>query len=438
DIRGFVDNSGRFDLPLGFETSFELRLVTDDAFLQEFDYSDDDRLTSFLNIDRYRDNEFAEFRIAGFQSLRDDEPAGDIPVVLPSIRYRKTWDAGPFGGRFGVTGDVLSLVRTEGRDVLRAGGGADWRGSLTFGPGLQLEAVGDLRLDGYRISDDVDFEEDLVARAVPTGAVTLRWPFALSGQLGTHVVEPIAQLVYSDALQSGDIPNEDSLLPELDETSLFALNRFPGEDAQETGARLNLGVNYTLYSPDGWSLGFTGGQVFRQEEGDRFSVGSGLTGVTSDFVAAVSFDLPPALEVNASALFAPDSLTFRRGRFDIRYSTPRLDVATGYVFLAADPQDQTFSELPERQEYTLDARYRFAPNWELSTGLRYDLAEMRATEREAEITYGNECVELALSVSRRLATSSNVPTSTNFGFRINLTGLGSTGSAKWPAQRCAS
>ncbi len=437
DFRGFVANSGQFDLPYGFQTDFELNLVTDDAFLQEFNYSDEDRLVSFLEVNRFRERDYLDLRIAGYQSLRDDETAGEIPLVLPNIGYRKAWDAGPLGGRLGVTGDVLNLVRTDGRDVLRIGGGADWRGSHTFGSGIQLEGVGDLRLDAYHVSDDASFTEDLVTRAVPTVGATLRWPFALDTGSATHVIEPIAQVVYSDNRQSGPIPNEDSLLPELDETSLFSLNRFPGKDAQETGARANIGVNYTRYDPNGWEMTLTAGQVFRQEAGDSFSVGSGLTGQTSDFVTAISFDLPPSLEVNASLLFAPDDLTFRSGAFDLVYKSERLDLETGYVFLASDPQDQSLNLLPERQEYTIATRYRFAPNWELTAGWRYDFAETRTTLREAGLAYGNECVELALSLSRRLATSNNVPTSTNIGLSVNLTGLGSTANPKWPARRCA-
>ncbi|QHQ34919.1 LPS-assembly protein LptD [Algicella marina] len=437
EIRGFVANRGHFDLAYGYDLDFELNLVTDDAFLQEFNYSDDDRLTSFLDVTRYRASDYTEFRIAGYQSLRDGEDAGEIPLVLPSFETRKVWDAGPLDGRLGAGLDVMNLVRTDGRDVLRLGGGGDWRGSHTFDTGIQFAAVGDLRFDAYHISDDAGFDEEFVTRTLPTVGVTLRWPWALNTGAATHVIEPIAQLVYSDSFQSGDIPNEDSLLPELDETSLFSLNRFPGQDAQETGSRANIGINYTRYDPNGWEASLTAGQVFREEAGDRFSVGSGLTGLTSDFIIAASVDLPPGLEMNASALFAPDSLTFRQGSFAIAYESVKFDVETGYVFLAADPQDQTMSLLPERQEYRLSTRYRFAPHWEFTGEFRYDLAETRSILRKAGLTYGNECAEIAFSVSRRLATSGNVPTSTNFGLSLNLTGLGSRSNPEWPTRSCA-
>ncbi|MEO0388560.1 MAG: LPS assembly protein LptD, partial [Pseudomonadota bacterium] len=431
--RGFVDAAAAFALPQGFRLEGALNVVSDDRFLQEFNYSDRDRLTSFVSVNRYRPRTLFDARIIGYQSLREDETEDEIPLVLPRIDYRQIWWAGPMNGRLGVDADALSLVRPDGRDVLRAGAGANWRGTPTLPFGVQAALIGDLRFDVYAPSDDPNVADDLATRFVPTAGLELRWPLARQTTSATHVVEPIAQVFWSEAFQQGEIVNEDSLLPELDETSLFLQNRFPGRDAVETGARANLGVTYTRYDPKGWTMAATAGQVFRQEAGDRFTLGSGLTGTTSDLVAALTFDLPPSLEVTGRTLLAPDDFTFRRGELEIAYVSTPFDLATGYVYLAEDVEA---GDLPERQEYTLSGRWRFAPNWELEGGLRIDLTDGTFLEREAQLTYGNECVQLALSLSRNVTTSTTVPTTTNIGLSVNLAGLGGTANRKWPARRC--
>lgn len=431
-LRGFLDAEAAFALPASFRLDAEFNTVTDSEFLQEFNFSDRDRLTSFVSINRVRSREYVDARIVSYQSLRDDEPEDEIPLVLPRIDYRQSWIAGPAGGRLTLEADALSLVRADGRDVFRIGSGLGWRGAETLPFGVQGAVIGDVRGDAY-VTTDADEDRDVATRFVPSAGVELRWPLVRGGPRGeTHVIEPVAQLIASTEIENGEIVNEDSLLPELDETSLFLFNRFPGRDAIETGARANLGFTYSRYDPSGWSVSVTGGQILREEAGDRFTLASGLSGVTSDFVAAVNFDLPPALELTGRSLFAPDDFAFRRGEVEIGYRAPRFDASSRYLFLAEDLD----LDLPERQEATVGGRFRFAPNWEVSGQLRYDFVSGLALDREAVLRYGNECAEIELSVSRKVTTSNNVPTSTNIGLTVNLAGLGGTRSRDWPTGRC--
>ena len=84
----------------------------------------------------------------------------------------------------------------------------------------------------------------------------------------THVIEPVAQFIWASS-NAEVLPNEDSVLVEFDEGSLFSLDRFPGSDAVERGPRANLGVTWTRYDPSGWSMGVTLGRVFREADLDQ-------------------------------------------------------------------------------------------------------------------------------------------------------------------------
>ena len=112
------------------------------------------------------------------------------------------------------------------------------------------------------------------------------------------VVQPIAQLIWSDILGSrATVPNEDSQLPEFDETNLFSANRFPGRDRYETGLRANLGVTYDRIAPGGWEFGLTLGRVLQADPNPDMPEGTGLAGRWSGHFG----DLPHGVEAAALA-----------------------------------------------------------------------------------------------------------------------------------------
>ena len=76
------------------------------------------------------------------------------------------------------------------------------------------------------------------------------------------------------------------------------------------------------------------------------------------------------------------------------------------------------------------------PNWELRGLWRYDVATNSNLRAGAGITYGNECAEFDLSVSRRYTSSDNLPPSTSIGFNLRLAGIGTNGQNEWPARVC--
>jgi LPS-assembly protein len=250
------------------------------------------------------------------------------------------------------------------------------------------------------------------------------------------VIEPIGQVVWSTAVhEQQNIPNEDSRLPEFDETNLFSLNRFPGLDRSETGLRANLGISYTRYDPAGWSMGLTLGRVVRDTAIDEFAEGTGLAGRWSDWIGAVSLELPWGLGLVNRALFDPD-LDFRRNEFALVYDGDFGAMRAAYTYLAEDDSNPILGPQPEINEFALDARVRVHRNWELRGIWRYDVATNSNLRAGAGISYGNECAEFDLSVSRRYTTSSSVPPSTSIGFAVRLSGIGHEGDERWPARVC--
>ena len=81
-------------------------LPSDDSFLQQYDYSDADRLTSYVRVSRTRADEYVELGAVGFQSLRDDEDTATVPFAFPVLTYRRLTEAPMIGGRVGIDANV--------------------------------------------------------------------------------------------------------------------------------------------------------------------------------------------------------------------------------------------------------------------------------------------------------------------------------------------
>jgi LPS-assembly protein len=434
DLRGALAADGSYGFGAGFVADFDLQVASDDDFLQQFDYSDADRLTSTASIHRTVLDEYVSLGTVAFQSLRDDEETDTIPYVFPEFTYRRLIETPGVGGRLGIDGESLGVLRDVGGNMVRLGGGLDWRQDWVLPRGILAETTAAAVLDVYRAWDYTGEPEGVLTRGMPTAAVKLRWPWVRPGARADHVIEPIAQVIWSETWGEQDVPNEDSQLPEFDTSNLFSLNRFPGEDRLETGLRANLGVSYTRQAPSGWSLGVTFGQVIRAEPDDDFDAGTGLSGRYSDYVGALSIDFARLSLVNR-VLFDTD-FEFNRNEFAMAWDAERAGLRAAYVYLAEDDSNPFVGPQPETNEVALEARYRVHPNWEVRGLWRYDLASDSNLRAGAGVTYGNECAEFDLSVSRRYTSSDNVPPSTSIGFNLRLAGIGEDGEREWPARVC--
>ena len=439
-LRGAVSAQGAFALPRGFIGDFDLNWASDDSYLGQFDYSDADRLTSTAAIHRTRVDEYVSFGTVAFQALAgsQDVDASTIPFAFPEVTYRRLYTTPALGGgTLGIDGESLGIIREEGQNMFRAGGGVDWTRDGNLGHGLMAEAIGAIDFDAYRAWDARESgDTEDYARTVPTGSVELRWPWLRATETAQHVIEPIVQVAYSHAFGDTDVPNEDSQLVEFDDTNLFSLNRFPGLDRLETGLRANLGVSYTRQDPDGWSLGLTVGRVVRATKSDaQFYEGTGLAGKWSDYVAAASLQFDWGLSLVNRSLF-DDSFDFVRNEFALVYEGERGSLQAAYVYLEEDDSNPFIGPQPETSEIALDARYRFLPNWELRGLWRYDAVANSNLRAGAGITYGNECAEFDLSLQRRYTYTDNLPPSTSVAFGLKLSGFGDEGETKWPARVC--
>jgi LPS-assembly protein len=442
--RGYIFLDGSFRLPMDFGLTLKGQTVSDSAYFLDYGLGYIDRLDSRIIVDRTRRNEHISGRIISFQTLREDEDNTTIPSIVADLTFHRRFALGALGGEGGLRLQTHNHYRSstnpldgtdsddiaDGRDLGRISMRLDWRKSFLLPTGIEATLLGDVTADAYNIAEDASFQGSTTRTHGNLGA-ELRWPLVKSEAGGAvQVIEPVVQAIWSSS-DDEDLPNEDSVLVEFDEGNLFALNRFPGSDAVERGARLNLGVTWTRHDPSGLSMGLTLGRVFREADLGQFGRGSGLDGRTSDWLAAVNFDLAEDLELVARAV-VDDDMSLTKGEARMVYEGVRTTLAGSVIWAVAAPSE---NRPDPTQEVAFDARHKLDPNWTAKASGRYDFEADQGSVAGLGLEFLNECVRVDVSLSRRFTSSTSVTPTTDFSLSLDLVGFGGGGSAG-PARTC--
>lgn len=424
EFRGALSGEGRFDLADDWYWRYDLDLASDDTFLRRYNYTDEDRTTSDLFVGKQTDRLFTESGIIYFQSFRPEEESDALPQALPEFRYNYRAVEDPQWGIVSLDASGVRLQREEGRDYNRIGGGAQWQRQFVTDPGILVTPFADAQADIYIIEDDPEFSETIETRVTGAVGVDVRYPLIARNAIGTHVIEPIIQVIAApNSNDNNDIPNEDSLDIEFDETNLFSLDsRFPGLDRFESGTRANVGVRYNLETADGFEVDAVYGRVLRLRENDEFSDASGLNETVSDHVGALRLTLPPYFDITHRIRLDGDDLGISRNELSARGEYGRVMASLGYVFVESDPL-AGFAE--DREEIQGGASLRLADEWTLYGSARHDLQDSRFVSSKGGLRFENECCEVDLSVTRRFNDDRDANDGTNVGLEVRLKSLGS-------------
>jgi LPS-assembly protein len=440
-IRAYVEGNGRFQLSPLWSVTASGRYVTDRTFLRRYDISRDSRLRSLVNAERIDDDSYVSIAGWAFQGLRLTDVPGQQPVVLPALdaRFRiadPIWD-----GKIELQANSLAILRTEGQDTQRAFAAARWDRRSITGLGQELLLTAYARGDVYNtrqteLTQTLIYrgEEGWNARAIGALAAELRWPFIGPFMGGTQRLTPRLQLVASPPTRNLDIPNEDARSVDLEDSNLFALNRFPGYDRWEDGARLTYGADWSADLP-GIAIRSTIGQSYRlNREPSILPPGTGLSGRLSDFVGRTTVKFGRRLSLVHRFRLDKDSLALRRAETDAVVGGRQTYATIGYLRLNRNI-DPAIEDLRDREELRLGGRVRFERYWSVFGSAIVDLTDAREdptsradgfqpVRHRLGIAYDDDCLELGLTWQRSYDSVGDFRRGNSFLFRLALKNLG--------------
>ena len=439
--RAYLEGNGRFQLSPAWSITGSARYVTDRTFLRRYDISRDDRLRSMINAERIGTDSYISIAGWAFQGLRITDVSGQQPIALPAIDAHWRLPESYFGGRVELQANSLAILRPEGQDSQRAFASARWDRRSITSLGQELTLTAYARGDLYH-ANDTGLTQTIIYRGtegwsgrfIGALAADLRWPLVGEFLNGTQRLTPRLQFVASPPTENMDIPNEDARSVELEDSNLFALNRFPGYDRWEDGLRVTYGADWAADLP-GVSIRANIGQSYRlNTRATILPPGTGLSDRFSDFVGRTNVRVGRRVNLVHRFRLDKDNLAIRRNEIDAVIGGRQTYATIGYLRLDRDI-DQSIEDLRDREEVRFGGRVRFARYWSVFGSTVVDLTNrdedplsladgFEPVRHRLGILYDDECIELGLTWRRDYETTGDASRGNTFLIRVALKNLG--------------
>ncbi|WP_324826865.1 LPS-assembly protein LptD [Qipengyuania zhejiangensis] len=440
DFRGYVFANGTFQFSPEWSLTTSIRRATDRTFLRRYDISRDDRLRSTINLERIDDSSY--FSLAGWatQTLRLNQPQGEVPVALPVMDYRRRLADPVLGGMIEVQANTLAITRDIGQDTQRAFARAQWDLSRVTAMGQVVTLTGMVRGDVYHsdenaLTSTVSYRGNpgWQTRGVALAALDAKWPLVGTLFGGEQVLTPRVQFVATPPIRNLTIPNEDARAIDLEDSNLFALNRFPGYDRIEDGARVTYGFDWQLRVPD-WNLKTSFGQSYRLDtDRDILPDGTGLSEQFSDFVGRTEVRYRDFVKLTHRFRLDKDNFAVRRNEIDATVGSSKTYAEIGYLRLNRDITQ--VEDLQDREELRGAVRVSFANYWSLFGSGVFNLTDreedptlqadgFEAIRTRLGVAYSDDCLEMGLTWKRDYVTSGDAERGDTIQLFFSLRNLG--------------
>ena len=440
-IRAYFEGNGRFQFNPLWSLTSSVRVATDKTVTRRYDLTRDDRLRSFLDLERITPNSYLSIAGWAFQGLLVNDVQRQFPIALPALDARLRLVDPLLGGRIELQANSLAILRIDGQDTQRAFASARWemRRLTRMGQELTLTAYGrgDIYHSRNAQATPIAFyrgEDGWHGRAIGALAADARWPLIGSLFGGTQRLVPRVQLVLTPPTRNLAIPNEDARSVDLEDSNLFALNRFPGYDRWEDGSRVTYGAEWSLDRAN-WSVHAVVGQSYRLTRSPAlFPDGTGLTDRLSDIVGRTRLRFGRLVDLTHRYRVDKDNLAVRRNEVDLTVGTDQTYLQLGYLRLDRDIS-RAIEDLRDKEELRLASRVKFLDYWSIFAATVLDLTSNREDPQSAAngyqpvrlrlgVNYEDDCLELGVSWRRDYERIGDFRKGSTFSFNISLKGLG--------------
>jgi LPS-assembly protein len=440
-FRGYIDANGTWQFGPYWTVHGSLRLASDRTFMKRYYISNDDRLRSTVQAERIDNNSYLS--VAGWfvQELRPGYAQGQQPIALPQLDYRRRFADPLLGGTFTAQINSLALTRTGGQDTQRAFAGLRWdlRTLTPIGQEVTFTAYG--RADIYHTDDSLATATGLYrgvdgwhGRGIAALAADMRWPFV--GELfgGTQQIVPRVQLVAEPKVKNLAIPDEDSRAVDLEDSNLFALNRFSGYDRWEDSSRVTYGGEWNYNRPKLEVRAIVGQSYRLGSEPIILPPGTGLSDRFSDYVGRVSVRYGRLIEVTERFRLDKHNLSVRRNEIDATVGSRNTYVEVGYLKLNRNI-DTSIEDLRDRSEVRVGARLQIARYWSIFGSTVIDLTTKKddptstadgyqPVRHRLGLLYENECMSLGVTWRKDYDETGDARRGSTFSLRLALKNIG--------------
>ncbi|MFM7347125.1 MAG: LPS-assembly protein LptD [Tagaea sp.] len=435
--RGHLRSDGHFDLDDNWRTGFAIARASDKTYIeryrirQRFSFVEQDALTSRAFVEGFQDRGYAVVNAFAFQGLRPEDDPARTPLALPAAAYSWVGEPGRMGGRFTFDASAVSIYRDRDVSAQRATVLGGWALPYTTRSGEIYTLSAHLQTDAFHASNAAYGRRDAFqpsetgfsARALPQ--IGLSWRLPLIRRDGTlrTIVEPIAAVyVAPNAGSQRNLPNEDSRGLTFDDTNLYRLNRFSGQDRLESGQRLVMGINTDMQNAAGQRVSIFVGQQYRIEPEASLPRGSGADTRFSDFVGRALVVPHPWLSASYRFQIDERSRELLRSIASFSLGPSAFRYALSHARIDRSIQPTAVNSINQLSQ---SVTTRFDEVWRASGRVQQALgADRGVLLAGVTLIYEDDCFLWGLDLTRRNIGRADIPPDTALLFRFGFRNLG--------------
>jgi LPS-assembly protein len=221
---------------------------------------------------------------------------------------------------------------------------------------------------------------------------------------------------------------------DLEDSNLFALNRFAGYDRFEDSTRFTYGVDWAVDLP-GFSLDASVGQSYRLDSRPAiFPQGTGLSDRTSDIVGRTELRFRDFVSITHRYRLDKDNLAIRRNEVDATIGSRSTYVLLGYLRLNRNI-GTTAEDLQDREEARLAGRLQFARFWSVFGSTVIDLTDRNEDplslsdgfdpiRHRLGVQYEDDCLRIGLTWRRNYEDTGDARSGNSFLLSLAFKNLG--------------
>jgi len=438
-VRAYFEANGKAQLDPVWSITSSIRVASDKTVTRRYDITNDDRLRNVVKAERIDADSYISIAGWAFEGLRQEDVQKRIPIALPAIDAHFMMND-VFGGRLELQGNSLSIIRIEGQDTQRAFTSAKWDLRRLTPWGQQVTFTAYARGDVYHADDAASTVVPIYrgtdgwhARAIGALAADIQWPFIGTAFGGTQRVTPRVQLVLTPPTNNLDIPNEDARSVDLEDSNLFALNRFPGYDRWEDASRVTYGLDWSLDRPN-LSIASTVGQSYRlSDRTGIFPAGTGLDDRMSDIVGRTRIRFGRLIDVTHRYRIDKSNFAVRRNEVDLTVGSTQTYLQIGYLKLNRNI-DASVEDLRDKEEIRVAGRVLFHRYWSIFGATVVDLTDKnedplsmadgwQPVRHRLGIQYEDDCLQIGLTWRHDYEEIGTFHKGSTFSLHLALKGL---------------
>ena len=458
--RGSLETKGLFNLGSWWKLGWDVTMELDDEF-RRFYKLDNALLTDRVNrvfLAGLSDRNYFELSAYEFTDLGFTTPGTSETkqYAYPIMDYNYVFADPILGGELTWTTNALALSSNQdpttfapfadtNQQMNRVVTELNWRRRFTDPIGITYTPFAQLRGDAYQINNFVDpfdptapLQETSFARGLALGGVTVAYPWVANTSRGSHVIEPIGQIIGRQAsIKQDGLPNEDAQSLIFDDTNLFEVTKFSGYDRIETGTRANVGLQYTFQANDGGYARILAGESYHLAGTNAyadpsfdvngnpvFTTDSGLQTDRSDYVLGAYVAPWTFLQLISQSRFDQSSFALARQDAGAQLNLGPLSANAVYAYLNTDPTNGIDTA---QQDVYGSLNIRLTDRWSVGGGIRYDLDADEIASDMFQVRYGDECFVLTATYTDNYYVNPDIVDGQTLMLRFELKHLGEFG-----------